>query len=121
MQKSGEIRRRRLWSDSEVGNPRPDDRSLPLVSAGVDLAGHQHGRTGGALARSVREGIQDAGYGGVGGENAYQYNRDGGESNDESNQQRAQVRPTFSLSPGNPFRNPFRATPFLGDQSLYSR
>jgi hypothetical protein len=39
--------------------------------------------------------VQDAGYGGVGGENAYQYDRDGGKGNYESDQQRTQIRPTF--------------------------
>jgi hypothetical protein len=101
-----------------------------LVSAGVALAGHQYGGAGSTLARTVREGIQDAGYGGVGDENPYQYNRDGGEGNDESNQQRSQVRPTFSLSTGScsgtriarpTFRDPSIPRPPLRDQSRYPR
>jgi hypothetical protein len=90
---------------------------LALVSARVALAGHQHGSAGGALARTVCEGIQDAGYGDVGGENAYQYNRDGGDGYDESNQQRAQVRPTFSLSTGSCSGTRI-ADPFFRDQSF---
>ena len=57
-----------------------------LVAAGLALAGDEHGGGGArAPARAVGEGVQDAGYDGIGREDAHEYDRDGSKRHDESN------------------------------------
>lgn len=81
---------------TRAGRPRYTSLATQaLVSAGLALAGDQQGGSTGALARAIGEGVQNAGYGCVRSQDAHEYDCDGGKRYDESNQQRAQVRPTF--------------------------
>ena len=81
---------------TRAGRPRHTRLATQaLVAAGLTLAGDQQRGSTGALARAIGEGVQNAGYGCIRSQNAHEYDGDGGKRNDESNQQRAQVRPTF--------------------------
>ncbi len=71
-------------------------RGLGSISAGLALAWHEHPCPADALPGSICKGVQDSGNRRVGGKNPYEHDRDSGKRNDESNQQRSQVRPTFS-------------------------
>ena len=65
---------------------RTDGRCPDLVAAGLALAGDEDGGGGaGAPARAVGEGVQDAGYNGVGREDPHEYDRYSSERHDESN------------------------------------
>ena len=73
---------------------------MKLVSAGLALAGDQHGGADRALARTVGESVQNAGNRSISGENPNQYDRNSGERDDDGNQQGTQVRPAFAVSAG---------------------
>ncbi len=62
----------------------PDARRS--VAAGLALAGHEDGGAGAAPARTVGEGVENAGYSGVGRQNPHHYDRDGSKGDNESNQ-----------------------------------
>jgi hypothetical protein len=69
---------------AEVRGPRSEVRAqspLAWLWLGTRMAA-----VAGALARAVSEGVQNAGYRGVGRENSHQDNGDGSERNDKSNQ-----------------------------------
>ncbi len=80
---------------SEVQGLNERSPTSGSVSAGLALAGYQDGAARSALARVIGERVQDAGDGGVGSENPDHDDRDDRKGNCESNQQRAQVQPTF--------------------------
>jgi hypothetical protein len=65
---------------------RSELRCLRSVAAGLALAGDEDGGGGaGTPARTVGEGVQNAGYDGVGREDSHEYDRDRSERHDESN------------------------------------
>ena len=119
---------------SEVRSPRekvrgqkfkvrgPKSKPNSSVSAGLDLAWYQDGATADALAGMIGESVQNGGHRRVCGQYPDDHNRDGGKRQCESNQQRAQVRPTFPLSAGGKLRNPCCAIPIrYPGPTLYSR
>ncbi len=65
---------------------RSEVRRPTSVAAGLALAGYEDGGAGAAPARAVGEGVQNAGYSGIGRQNSQHYDCDGSKGDNESNQ-----------------------------------